>query len=174
MKHLSFILLIVVLGISACEKETVSPGYDDSYSAWLSFKKSSGNSYSYVTYYGSWTGSYAESKITVQKGKVVARNFLFMRPAAVQGGTDTLKNWSESGSTLNSHTDGFEGLTLDEVYLKARNEWLKVDKAKNDIFFQANNNGLISLAGYVPKGCQDDCLIGIHVKDVKVYVKEIK
>jgi hypothetical protein len=174
MRHLSFILFIIALGLSACEKETVEPGYQDSYSAWLSFKKSSNNSYSYVTYYGSWTGTYAESKITIQNGKLVARDFFFIRPTVVPNVVDTLKKWAERGSTLNTHTDGFEGLTLDQVYAKAKNEWLKVNKAENDIIFQANNNGLISLAGYVPKGCQDDCLTGIHVKDIKVYVKEIK
>ena len=174
MKYLSALLLIVTLGLSACKKDVVNPGYEDSYSAWLSFKKSSGNSYSYITYYGSWTGSYAESKITVQSGRVIARDFLLTRTTAVRDSVVTLARWAESGSTLNTHTDGFEMLTLDQVYARAKNEWLKVDKVKNEVIFQANNNGLISLAGYVPKGCQDDCLTGIHIKDIEVYVKEIK
>lgn len=174
MRHLSFIFFILALGLSACKKESVSPNYQVSYSAWLSFKKLSNNSYSYVTYYGSWAGTYAEAKITVQNGKLVARDFFFTRQTAVPNAPDTLKKWTESGSTLNSHTDGFDGLTLDQVYAKAKNEWLNVDKNENDIVFNTDNNGLISLAGYSRKGCQDDCLNGIYVKDIKVYVKEIK
>ncbi|TFF39606.1 hypothetical protein [Mucilaginibacter psychrotolerans] len=174
MRYLSFILFIVAIGLSACKKETVDPQYENSYSAYLSFKKSSNNSYSYVTYNGSWTGSYAESKITIQNGKLVARDFFFIRPTVVPNAPDTLAKWAESGSTLNTHTDGFEGLTLDQVYAKAKNEWLNVDKNENDIVFNTDNNGLISLAGYSRKGCLDDCLNGIYVRDIKVYVKEIK
>lgn len=173
MRNLSLIILVVALGLSACKKDEVFTGYDESYSAWQSFKKSSSNSYSYVTYNGSWTGLYAESKITVQNGKVIARDFLqghYLQNTATLI-VDT--TWAENAATLNTHEYGFEALTLDQVYTKAKTEWLNVSKEDNYISFEAANNGIVSSAGFVPKGCQDDCFNGINIKDIKVYVKPI-
>ncbi|WP_143822045.1 hypothetical protein [Mucilaginibacter pedocola] len=173
MRNLSLLIIIVALGLSACKKEEVVTGYDDSYAAWQSFKKSSNNSYSYVTYYGSWTGIYAESKITVLNGKVVGRDFFRTRTTAVPMVADTITKWTESGVTLNTHDDGFETLTLDQIYTKAKTELLNVSRAQNEVVFRADNNGIVSAAGFIPNNCADDCFTGVYIKNVKVYVKSI-
>ena len=57
----------------------------------------------------------------------------------------------------------FSAITLDEIYERAKNEWL----IKNDnvnVSFENNNNGMISLAGFWPKGCMDDCFSGVKIK----------
>jgi hypothetical protein len=174
MKYLYALLLIVTLALSACKKDAVSTDYDKSYAALQAFKKTSDNSYSYIVYNGSVFGSHAESKIIVQKGKVMGRSFVSGHYDP--GSTSLIVNttWEESGSTLNTHEGGFEALTLDQVYARAKTQWLNVSKKDNDIYFEASNNGIISSAGYVPKGCQDDCFTGVHLKEVTVYVKEIK
>ncbi|RWY54270.1 hypothetical protein [Mucilaginibacter gilvus] len=174
MRYLSLLILVVSLALSACKKDGVDTDYDKSYSAWLSFKKSSNNSYSYVTYYGSVFGYHSQSKITVQNGKVVGRDFLQIRQTSNAGVVDTLKKWAESGAALNTHENGFAALTLNQVYAKAKGEWLNVNKTDNYVYLETTNNGIISSAGYVPKNCADDCFIGINIKDVNVYVKEIK
>ncbi|MEO7212370.1 hypothetical protein [Mucilaginibacter sp.] len=174
MRYLSLLILVVSLALSACKKDGVDTDYDKSYSAWLSFKKSSNNSYSYIAYGGSWVGTHAESKITVQNGKVVARDFVFSHYA--QGSTNLIvdSTWAESGVTLNTHENGFDALTLDQVYAKAKSEWLNVNKDANYIYFETANEGMISTAGHFPKNCADDCFTGIKMKELKVYVKEIK
>jgi len=57
-------------------------------------------------------------------------------------------------------------LTLDGIYSKAKTVWLRADQKQNDVYFETRNNGLISLADFVPKGCQDDCLNGISIKKI--------
>ncbi|RWY54329.1 hypothetical protein [Mucilaginibacter gilvus] len=75
--------------------------------------------------------------------------------------------WHEEVANLGTHgNEGAELLTLDQVYTKAQNVWLKVDDTKNDVYFDAKNNGLISFAGYVPKGCVDDCFTGIMITEI--------
>lgn len=77
--------------------------------------------------------------------------------------TDYLE-WREYGATIGTHRDSPTDpyLTLDDIYDKAQNEWLK----KNDDvtnYFEAKNNGMISSCGYVPIGCMDDCFNGVNI-----------
>ena len=57
-------------------------------------------------------------------------------------------------------------LTFDQIYEKARTEWL-VKRENATTYFEAENNGLISKCGYVDDGCQDDCFIGIQISSIK-------
>jgi hypothetical protein len=84
-------------------------------------------------------------------------------------GTTTLQvinRWTETAATLNTHNDGAPAITLDEIYEKARTEYLTVDKKKNTVYFEVNYEGLLSSAGYVPEGCMDDCFYGVHIKSI--------
>ncbi len=76
--------------------------------------------------------------------------------------------WKETGNTLGSHagTSAAQLITLDEVYEKARTEWL-VKRAGVSVYFEANNNGLISSCGFVQDGCMDDCFNGINISEIK-------
>ncbi|RFZ84716.1 hypothetical protein DYU05_03660 [Mucilaginibacter terrenus] len=162
------------MGLSACKKEGINTNLDQSLEAWSDFKSSSNNTYSYIAYFGSWTGFHAETKLTVVNGKVTIRKY---KSGHYKPNTNELvaeNSWTESGATLNTHADGHPLLTIDEVYTKAKREWLSVDKKQNEIYFEAENNGIISSAGYVPKNCADDCFTGIKIKEIKVFVKEIK
>lgn len=161
------LLLILTLFLANCKKDAFKSDYDKSFSAWSDFKNSSHNAYSYVAYSTSVFGRYTETKITVQKGSITSRAFLsgFYTP-----NTNTLittKTWTEDASSLNMHgSEGFELLTLDQVYQKAKTVWLKADPKQNDIYVEYKNNGLISSAGFVPKGCQDDCFNGVSIKNI--------
>ncbi|SCW47000.1 hypothetical protein [Mucilaginibacter sp. NFR10] len=77
------------------------------------------------------------------------------------------EQWHEDKNSLNQHDAGAASITLDQVYQKAKNEWLSTDKKKNTIYFETNNNGMISNASYVPNGCQDDCSTGISISEIK-------
>ncbi|OYD46067.1 hypothetical protein CHU00_07890 [Sphingobacterium cellulitidis] len=78
---------------------------------------------------------------------------------------DILSFVEENGKFTNQskYHPAFSAITLDEIYERAKNEWLiKSDKA--DVFFENNNNGMISLVGFLPKGCMDDCFDGVRIK----------
>lgn len=75
-----------------------------------------------------------------------------------------MDEWVETEAELGSHeTSGAYPLsTLDDIYMKAQDDWLRKRKDA-DTFFEAKNNGLISLCGYTPHDCVDDCFRGIGI-----------
>lgn len=140
--------------------------FDKSYEAWLSFKETSGNSYRYKVPGGSWTGASWQTVITVTDGKVTQRSFKY---TSEEGLSEDIPpealEWTEDEDEINSHkhTGAAKALTLDQIYTKARIEWLT--KRKNaKTYFEAENNGLISSCGYVEDNCADDCFIGINIE----------
>jgi len=170
MKNLYLPAIILLLLTASCKKEDIAKQseYDASYKAWINFKSSSKNSYSYTMVYGSWVGIGVTIKVAVNNGKVVSRDYIKLQSR--NDGTnkaDTVKTWHEDAATINTHTsDAADALTMDDIYLKARTEWLKVDAKTNDIIFEAKNNGIISDCGYVPNNCADDCFRGMSIASI--------
>jgi hypothetical protein len=139
--------------------------YNISYNAWLAFKQTVNNSYTYtiVTAYVESAINLTELKTTVKNGQITARDYTEYAYAFQNAAKKVIMNqWHEQGVTLNTHPEVGEPMTLDDIYLKAKNSWLNADPVKNDIYFETRNSGLISQAGYYPKGCQDNCFIGIQ------------
>ncbi|MGN7820027.1 hypothetical protein ACTJJB_07840 [Chitinophaga sp. 22536] len=159
------ILLLTCVLFVACKKDKIEHkgDFQRSYNAWLDFKNATGNTYRYKTTAGSWTGYGDEMTVTVKDGKIVHRSYVAKHydrnnpPQIVIDAT-----WEEDETTLNTHTDMPGSMTLDEIYEKARYEWL-IKRDDASVYFEANNNGMISNCGYVPKGCMDDCFIGISI-----------
>jgi len=170
MKRASILVLLIISGLIACKKDANDTAYDKSYKAWQNFKAESKNSYTYTVNAGSVFGYGSETKITVQNGIVITRDFLsyslVYTPNGVPGKT-LREQWHEDKTSLNQHNSGAAPITLEAVYQKVKNEWLSADKKKNTIYFETNNNGMISNASYVPNGCQDDCSIGISISEIK-------
>jgi hypothetical protein len=167
MKKLLPILTLIIICLSACKKDEVHTRLDDSYKAWSAFKSSSANSYTYTAFSGSVFGGYRETKFTIVAGKITKREFLSGHNLPNTDSLTVNKQWVEDSTHLGTHgSEAHELLTLDEVYSKAKKEWLSVNKKDNDVYFEANNNGMISSAGYVPKGCMDDCFNGINIKAI--------
>lgn len=163
---LSFLLLLTV---TSCKKDAISHSadYNNSYYAWLDFKGTTNNSYRYTVSFGSWTGYGTETVITVQNGKVAGRSFVAKQhPNMPNAAIVILAHWTEDESSLNTHDAGAVSRTLDEVYQLAKEDWLK-KRSDADTYFEAGNNGLLSSAGYVPKGCQDDCFRGISITKIE-------
>lgn len=76
-------------------------------------------------------------------------------------------SWEESEEALGTHqnTPAAELLTLDQVYDKARTEWL-MSRDNTTTYFENENNGMISLCGYTENNCADDCFIGISISSI--------
>jgi hypothetical protein len=172
MRKLYLSLLCLGLLLSDCKKNGVTTPFDTSYSTWQSFKKHSNSGYNFTAVRESfaWIHARTETKITVINGTIAERDYVAYsyQPKA---GVDTLvktvaEQWHEDKTTLNSHGESYWFLTMDEVYAKAKNEWLNVDPKTNEIYFETKNNGMLSTAGYVPKNCADDCFNGINISEI--------
>jgi hypothetical protein len=147
--------------------DSIALNYNNSYSAWLSYKAKNNNSYVYTI-----NQTYVEPSnnmtITtrVENGKVIARDYsayyYLIDTVHNTAKRDTTAKWHEEGITLNTHPEAGNVMTLDDIYVKAKSTWLNADPVKNDIYFETKNGGLISEAGHYPKGCQDNCFIGIQ------------
>jgi hypothetical protein len=58
-------------------------------------------------------------------------------------------------------------LLLYEIYAKAKNEWLTVDKTQNQIVFTTDAQGFIQQCGYTPNNCTtNECFVGVNIKEV--------
>jgi len=169
MKHsgtLTRLLLICTL-LAACKKSNLNfqDDFEKSYHTWLDFKQKYANWYDYEVVTSSWTGVSSQTIITVKDGKVVQRYFKLFVPTGYQVTIPPDKmEWTETESQIDTHPNGGAAapLTLDQVYEKARTEWLP-KRANAKTYFEAKNDGMISSCGYVEDGCQDDCFIGITI-----------
>lgn len=180
MKYLPLLILVMVLGLSACKKDEVKSDLDVSYQAWAKFKNQSHSSYTYTAWrFSILDNATRETKFTVFNGQVTGREYVHIRNNFTPPNTisaDTVIHWTENATTLNTHPEyysAWQPATLDEMYALART-WLKADRTKNDVSFTADSAGIISSAGYNVKNCLDDCFNGVHIKDIKIYVKPLK
>lgn len=117
----------------------------------------------------SWVGLSWETTIEITNGLVTLRSFEYLQIDESFDIPEAELSWVESGEEINSH--GSEGpafltLTLDEVYEKARTEWL-IKQNNTNPRFEATNNGLISLCGYIIEGCQDDCFVRVRITSIE-------
>lgn len=166
-KILFFTLLIVGFAFSSCDKSDFE--YEDNFkksrSAWLDFKDKSNNTYKYTTQGSTWVGYTWETTIMVAGGKVTGRSFKYTSGENIP---EKDLAWTENELEINTHsnTPASEAVTLDVIYEKAEQDWLKKRKDV-ETFFEANNNGMISLCGYTPNGCMDDCFRGIQVLKIE-------
>lgn len=159
-----FFLLLISTVFMACKKDKIEykNDFNRSYDAWIGFKAASGNSYRYTVNFGSWTGSSSATTITVKEGKVIQRAYIAKVIDRNTHLPQTVKEWTEDGSSLGSHTEGYALRTLDDIYQEAKDNWL-LKRSNADTYFEAKNNGMMSDCGYVEKGCQDDCFRGITI-----------
>lgn len=177
MRNIKIVLLFAVLvgaALSGCKKSDLAykSDFEKSYDRWTTFKANSNNSYSYTVAGGSWVGIGWETTLTIENGIVVKREFTYNLPTDWEDWQPPMpegkKHWEETGTELGSHSDtpAAAPLTLEEVYAKAKNDWLKKRKDVTT-YFEAGNNGMISSAGYIPDGCQDDCFVGITITSIE-------
>lgn len=169
MKHkILLILLFVGFVFTSCDKGDFEyeDKFKDSQEVWNRFKKQTNNTYGYTTTGSTWVGYSWQTTISVYNGKVNQRSFKYTGyPNDVS--PDLELEWTENVLELGSHKDtpASDVLTLDEVYQKAEQDWLKKRKG-TETYFETKNDGMISLCGYNEKGCQDDCFTGISIKSI--------
>jgi hypothetical protein len=165
MKNLLYIL--IVIACVSCKKDSniKNSEFDPSLQKWNVYKASVNNSYIYSTTTNSFSRISTTTTIAVESGIITLRSYVAY---TTSGGTSIiLKTWTENNSTLNTHSEGAPGITIDDIYSKAKNEWLTVDKKQNQIIFQTDGNGIIAQCGYIPNNCADDCFVGVNIKSIE-------
>lgn len=169
-RNLYFFVLLLIAGLSpSCKKSDIAfeSDLERSYKIYTAFKASTNNSYRYQVNTVSWTGYSTETMISVKNGKVIRRAYVAKN--VIGGPTPQItiiEQWVEEEGSLNTHTTGAATLTLDQVYEKARTEWLLKRKgAKTSL--QTKNNGMISSCGFVEDNCADDCFNGISIASIE-------
>ena len=160
------ICMLALLVLVSCEKDNTrkSAHYaaklEESHLIWMNSKSVCNDTYRYQVEGSSWIGTSWQTTITVVNGTVTQRSF----ELKYQGETEI--SWIEYENEIGINNEGAEPLTLDQLYSKAKTEWL-TDRGDAKIFLETDANGLISLCGYVLNGCMDDCFIGIHISYIK-------
>ncbi|SMD09488.1 hypothetical protein [Pedobacter nyackensis] len=162
--HYLLIILLIASMLTSCKKSDIEyeNDFDKSFKTWQAFKTSSNNSYRYKVYFASWVGYSHETTITVKDGKVVERAFIAKSIERPSNQIVVREEWVEDAKTLNTHQNGDATLTLDDLYHKAKTEWL-LKRKDADVSLETKNNGMISSCGFVPHNCADDCFSGISI-----------
>jgi len=167
MKNTAFLFLIFTILLSSCKKEDFKyqSAFDKSLKAWEDYKSDINNTYTYTSYSGSVFGYASQTRITVINGEVAGREYkLYKNNGSTQ--QEVVTSWTEDKATLNTHDGGAEALTIDQLYTKAKTEWLTADAKANNITFETNGDGIIASCGYTPKNCVDDCFRGVHITTI--------
>lgn len=119
------------------------------------------DSYIYEVAYHSWTGFRSNTEITVVHGKVISRRYDETGGHLLEG--QEKHSYKETGNAIGSHQLGASASTMEQLYEKCANDYLKVDYEDNNVLFASDINGIMSLCGHSPKFCEDDCFHGIRI-----------
>lgn len=174
MKNAFYFLTLMLLGhlISSCVSDDLEHQneFEASQTTWMDFKESSNNSYTYTVVFGSWVGFSWETTLTVIDGVISKRHFKYttLPEDLSEAIPDEELEWTENENELGSHQNGADLMTLDELYTKARQEWL-VKRENAVTYFERENNGMISTCGYVENNCADDCFNGIEIDRIEAF-----
>lgn len=105
--------------------------------AWLNFKESSNNTYTYTVANSSWVGVSWETNISVKNGVVVQRSFEITGTEGLPADFPEHElQWNETENEIDTHDNGAEPITLDEIYTKAQQHWLVRRKIRSPLLGQ--------------------------------------
>lgn len=163
MKGVYILLICTMISIGACaQKSKNETAYNKSLETWKKLKKEKGNSYTYEVHFQSWVGFGSTTTITVKEGKVVERKYESFENNDEKKSSN--ERFVEKNSQIGSHKTGAAALTMDDIYIKAKKDYLHIDTTQNYVFFSLDEQGILKMCGYVDKNCADDCYNGIRIQ----------
>lgn len=173
-----FMFLILMTGLS-CSKDVPEPEiklsvltelkseygltHKASQERWEDLKAVNGNSYIYQTTSLSLTGHGSTTEIRVEDAAITSRVYVEFETDKINGARKTIFSYNEGANKVGSHTKGALALTIDELYETCAKTYLVADAEKNTIYFETNEEGLMTICGFVPDGCADDCYMGVRI-----------
>ena len=137
--------------------------YQESIDAWSALKETNGDSYVYQTTFTSWTGRGNTTEIRVDDGVVTTRIYQEFQVNQSDGKKIVDFYYREDGDDVGSHTKGAKPHTIDELYESCASEFLIADRENNTVYFETTDEGLMTMCGFVPSGCADDCYTGVTI-----------
>lgn len=150
-----------------------SKSYESSIAKWNRAKKEHNNSYTYTVKFSSFSGYRNTTVITVKEGKVIKREFNETAPTNLPNQKTADKpKFIEDKTNLNTHNEGSPAVTIDQIYKDCSEKYLTADKNENIIYFNVDKIGILSVCGYVPKNCADDCFKGVSIGEIKWSIKK--
>nr|WP_320022937.1 hypothetical protein [uncultured Draconibacterium sp.] len=180
MKTNRLLLLIFVVILMACEKSNDDKlsvlstlkgengfTYNESLKQWTELKDINGNSYIYQTTFVSWTGFGSITELKIEEGVVTSRVYQEFKTNETNGQREIIDTYTETKTNVGSHDKGANSLTIDDLYNSCASEYLTVDKENNTLYFETDLDGLMTLCGFVPEGCMDDCFRGVKINSFK-------
>lgn len=141
--------------------------YNESLKQWTELKDKNGNSYIYQTTFVSWTGFGSITELKIEGGEVTSRVYQEFKTNETDGQREIIDTYIETNTNLGSHEKGANPLTIDDLYNSCESEYLTVDKENNTVYFETEIDGLMTLCGFVPDGCMDDCFRGVTINSFK-------
>lgn len=169
----SWILVGVILMFISCSTDVHAPnllvsgdsGYNfvQSHKQWTIAKNKHKNSYQYAVLDQSFTGYGSETTITVKEGEVVRRQYESFLISENDGSRERVGGYDEHGSEVGAHEEGAKPVTLDVLYNDCGSDYLMVDPDDHTLYFDTDEEGIISLCGNVPDLCADDCFVGFRL-----------
>ncbi|MHA4894600.1 hypothetical protein ACXZ1K_07615 [Pedobacter sp. PWIIR3] len=163
---LTLLLFLLSAAFMSCKKDGIEHKSDLKTSAktFERFKASSNNSYIYVLTTSSWTGYSSESTVTIKNGAVLSRAYVLKNIDDKTHLLVVVEQWLEDKDHPNPK-NWPAALTLDQIYEKAKTEWL-VKQKNTDYYLETKNDGMISTCGYVERNCADDCFVGVKISSI--------
>lgn len=137
--------------------------FTDSLGKWGDLKTKNGNSYVYQTTFSSWAGFGSTTELRIENGKITQRVFEAYTIDSNTGNINITDSYTETVSDLGANEIGAALRTIDDLYSSCAGKYLIVDESKNTLYFQTEINGLMTLCGFVPNQCMDDCYQGITI-----------
>ncbi|WP_289021420.1 hypothetical protein [uncultured Salegentibacter sp.] len=144
--------------------------YSNSKDLWKKLKSENEDSYSYTVNSISWTGNGSRTHISIKDGTVIRREYTYYKQDRNEDGEPieiAIESYIETGEEIGNNAEGFDPLLIDELYETCFSEYLNVNREENTIYFDTDENGIISNCGFVEKGCVDDCFIGFRISEFK-------
>lgn len=173
MKKNRLLLLFFVVILMACEKDKLSVlttfkgenglTYNESLKQWNELKEINGNSYIYQTTFLSWTGFGSITELKIEEGVVTSRTYQEFKTNETDRKREIIDIYTETKTNLGSHEEGASPLTIDDLYHSCASEYLTIDSKNNTLYFETDTDGLMTLCGFVPDGCMDDCFRGVKI-----------
>ena len=172
-----FILFLFFITLLSCSTNDNDGGeitgasgisYNDSKTIWDELKVQNNETYSYTVSFISWTGVGSRTTITVKDGVVSKREYLYLEQILNEESQlveEEIDSYTETGEEIGSHSEGFNPLLIDELYQTCLSDYLNINEADNEIYFNTDGAGIISNCGFVEKGCVDDCFSGFRISE---------
>ncbi len=124
-----------------------------------------GDDYRYTQFSQSWTGSWGRTEQVVRAGAVIER-VVVRGNTADDGARAVEERVEESGATLGTTEGGHPVSTIPQLYDVCVNDILTQDPEHNILGLGFHDDGVLAYCTYRPKGCVDDCNIGVVIDTV--------